>query len=167
MEDRTKSIEDLISCQGWRSICWLCRFGHRSVDFTDLVFQENHFKKNNGRAREESSHIRRGSEFRSDWRFLTFPNPRLKRKCSNSSASRITSENMFRTWPKWWNPWETWYLSVNTRGLASSSGQQKALQRSSFANKLSRTLLTRGHCHTYPPNWCLRLRYRWLPLHGN
>ena len=36
MEDRTKSLEDLISCQGWRSICWLYRFGHRSVDFTDL-----------------------------------------------------------------------------------------------------------------------------------
>jgi hypothetical protein len=28
-----------------------------------LAFQDNHFKENNGRAQEESSHIRRGSEF--------------------------------------------------------------------------------------------------------
>jgi hypothetical protein len=28
--------------------------------------------------------------------------------------------------------------------------------------ELSGTLLPRGHCHTYPPNCCLRLRYRWL-----
>jgi len=36
---------------------WLC---HQSAEFTDLAFHEN---QNNERAREESSHIRRGSEF--------------------------------------------------------------------------------------------------------
>ena len=41
----------------------------------------------------------------------------------------------------------------------------QALPTSYF--ELSGTLLPRGHCHTYPPNCCFRLRYRWLPLHGN
>ena len=96
---------------------------------------------------------------------LDFPQPTTQK-----SASRITSEIMFRTWPIWWNPWETWYLSANTRGLATHLDNRKlcsvqALPASYI--ELSRTLLPRGHCHTYPPNWCLRLRYRWLPLHGN
>ena len=29
------------------------------------------------------------------------------------------------------------------------------------------TWLPREHRHTYPPNWRFRLRYRWLPLHGD
>ena len=50
---------------------WLC---HQSVDFTDLAFHENLFKEKNGKAWEESSHIRRGIEFitkiRSELNFL-------------------------------------------------------------------------------------------------
>ena len=58
---------------------------------------------------------------------------------------------------------------VNNKDRTTTSNNTGHLTNSKVLNnnELSGTLLPRGHCHTYPPNGCLRLRHRWLPLHGN